>query len=101
MSRHEHDAAKQVLGHRGAKLHTHTVHLERTANKGYIATHQMRDRKGRPPADGQDSERKFALANQAAMLAHLQQHMGDIEPDDGQESPDPADGAPQPPEPGQ
>lgn len=78
-------AAKQILGARGKKLHTHELHLRRTKNKGYIAKHDLADKEGNPPTDGQRSSAEYSLADKKAMLAHLAQHMGDEEPDDAQE----------------
>lgn len=91
-------AVRKILGGKGAKLHTHAMHLRRTANKGYIAKHEMRDSKGQPPKDGQDPEREYSLANKAQMLAHVEQHMGDQpqqDDDDEQQS-----GGAQQPQPG-
>jgi hypothetical protein len=88
-----HHRARRLLGEEGAELHTHEVHIRRAHNKGFIARHDMRDREGHPPTDGQASEREYVLANKAAMLAHLDQHMSD--PDAG-----PPDGGPPPPPPG-
>jgi len=73
---------KRILGGRGKKLHSHEVHLRRTDNKGYVAKHQLRDSQGNPPQDGQRSEAEYALPDKAAMLAHMEQHMGETEPDD-------------------
>lgn len=87
-------AAKKVLGGAGSKLHSHEVHLRRTDNKGYIAKHQLRDKHGNPPQDGQRSEAEYALPNKAAMLAHLEQTMGN-DPQQDDEEPGGAQGAPQ------
>lgn len=84
--------ARKVLGGAGAKLHSHEVHLRRTDNKGYIAHHQLRDKHGNPPSDGQRSEAEYALPDKAAMLAHLEQTMGAEPQGDDEEQPQ---GAPQ------
>lgn len=76
---------KRILGGRGKKLHSHEVHLRRTDNGGYVAKHDLRDRQGHPPSDGQRGEAEYSLADKAAMLAHMDQHMGDAEPDEGDE----------------
>jgi hypothetical protein len=85
-------SAQKILGGSGKKLHTHEVHLRRTKNKGYIARHELRDSKGNPPTDGQRHEAEYALPDKAAMLAHMEQHMGDQqEPDqDDEQQPEPA-----------
>ena len=49
-------AAMKALGGAGKPLHSHEVHLRRTDNGGYVATHHLRDKNGRPPQDGQRSE---------------------------------------------
>lgn len=76
------ESAKKILGGKGKKLHSHEVSVRRTDGKGYIAKHQLRDKRGNPPSDGQRGEAEYALPDKAAMLAHLEQHMGDQEPDD-------------------
>lgn len=73
---------KRILGGRGKKLHSHEVHLRRTDNGAYVARHDLRDNRGNPPMDGQRGEAEYALADKAAMLEHMSQHMGDTEPDD-------------------
>lgn len=75
-------AALQILGGKGKKLHTHEVHLRRAQKGAYIARHELRDKAGNPPQDGQRGEAEYALPDKAAMLAHMQQHMGD-EPQGG------------------
>lgn len=78
--------AAKILGGKGKKLHTHEVHLRRTKNAGYIARHELRDKQGNPPQDGQRGEAEYALPDKAAMLAHMAQHMGDQQqPDDEEE----------------
>jgi hypothetical protein len=72
-------AAKRILGGKGAKLHTHEMHLRRTANKGFIAKHDLRDKHGNSPQDGQKGEAEYSLADKAAMLAHVGQHMDEPE----------------------
>lgn len=90
-----HHRARKLLGEHGSELHTHEMHIRRAHNRGFIARHDMRDPDGRPPDDGQASEREYVLANKAAMLAHVGQHM-----DDGPPPPDDGDGPPPPPPPG-
>lgn len=79
-------AAKQILGGAGKNLHTHEVHVRRTDNKGYIARHDLRDKNGKAPMDGQRSEAEYSLPDKAALMAHMQQHLGD-EPDDDDQEP--------------
>jgi hypothetical protein len=81
------DAAKSILGGKGKQLHTHEIHLRRTRNKGYIARHELRDKAGNPPQDGQRGEAEYSLADKKAMLAHLEQHMGDEPQGDEEEAP--------------
>jgi hypothetical protein len=77
----EADSAAKVLSSKGKKLHTHGMHLRRTAN-GYIAKHELRDSKGQPPQDGQSAEAEYNVANPAELAAHVGQHMGPVEPDE-------------------
>jgi hypothetical protein len=77
-------SAAKVLGSKGKKLHAHGMHIRRTEN-GYVAKHELRDAKGHPPTDGQSSEAEYNIANPAELAAHVQQHMGPVEPDDAQE----------------
>lgn len=84
--------ARRILGGHGRELHTHDMHIRRAHNRGFIARHIMRDSKGQPPDDGQDSEREYVLANKAALLAHVDKHMDEPPPPDD-------DGPPQPPPP--
>lgn len=89
-------AVRKILGGKGKPLHTHEIHLRRTKNKGYIAKHDLRDKDGNAPTDGQRGEAEYALANKAAMLAHVDQHMGGsaTQPgDDEQEDQDQPQGA--------
>jgi hypothetical protein len=72
------EAAKKALGGKGKKLHSHGINLRRTANKGWIANHELRDANGNPPMDGQRGAMEYALPDQAAMLKHLQEHSGEI-----------------------
>jgi hypothetical protein len=69
-------AASAILGSKGEKLHTNGMHLRRTANKGYIAKHELHNEKGQSPQDGQNPSPEYALANHAAMMAHVGEHMG-------------------------
>lgn len=75
------------------------MHIRRTANKGYIARHDLRDARGQPPDDGQRAEMEYAIPDQDALMAHVGRHMGPPEPpeppDEGQEPPEPGE----PPEP--
>lgn len=96
------EQAKRILGHRGRKLHTHELHIRRTANKGYIARHDLRDSKGQPPDDGQRGEAEYAIPDQERLLAHVARHMGPPEPPEPDEQePEPvalADGMTEPAE---
>jgi hypothetical protein len=80
------DAAAKVLGGKGKKLHTHEIHIRRTAEKGkFIANHDLRDKNGNPPQDGQRSSAEYPLSSPQELMAHVQQHMGQEPDDDEQE----------------
>lgn len=75
---------------KGRKLHTHRMHIRKAANGGYIAQHEMADADGNPPSDGQRGDMEYALPDKAALLAHVDEHMGD-----SQEPAEPADEGPE------
>jgi len=77
--------AAKILGEKGKKLRAHEIHVRRTKNKGYIARHELRDKDGNPPSDGQRGEAEYALPDKAAMLAHMGEHMSDEEPDEAEQ----------------
>lgn len=68
--------AKEVLSSKGAKLRTHGMHIRRSANKGYIVSHDMRDQSGKEPMDGQSSSLEYALAGPDELAKHVSEHMG-------------------------
>jgi hypothetical protein len=77
--------ANKILGGKGKQLRTHEVHVRRASDrKGYIAKHDLRDKNGNMPMDGQRADAEYPLMDKAAMLAHMEQHMGD-EPDEDDE----------------
>lgn len=82
-------SAAKILGARGAALKPHEIHVRRTAEKGkFIAKHLLRDKNGNRPTDGQRDEAEYALNSPQELLAHIQQHMGAAQPQDGQEPDD-------------
>jgi hypothetical protein len=73
---------QKILGGKGKKLTAHEIHVRRTAEKGkFIARHILKDKDGNSPMDGQRGEAEYALNNPQELLDHMQQHMGDQEPD--------------------
>ena len=68
-------AAEQILGGKGSKLSTHGMHISRTDNKKYLVRHELRDKQGNPPTDGQRAEATHSLNSPEELLAHVQQHM--------------------------
>lgn len=70
-------AAEKALASKGSKLHTHEMHLRRGTKGGYIAKHDLADENGHPPQDGQSPNAEYPLADHAAMMAHVGEHMGD------------------------
>ena len=79
------ESALKALGGKGKKLHTHEMHIRRTANKGYIALHDLKDALGNHPADGQRPQAEYSLPDHASMMAHVGQHMGEMPEEDGEE----------------
>lgn len=85
-----------MLGAKGKKLRTHSMQIDRTDNKGYIATHQMRDRDGNAPMDGQRSQKVYGLRDHEELAKHVAKHMGPPPPP---EPPDEDEEPGEPPEP--
>jgi hypothetical protein len=52
------------------------MHIRRTANGGYIARHDLRDKEGNPPNDGQRPDAEYGLSNPEELAAHVAEHMG-------------------------
>jgi hypothetical protein len=68
------------------------MHLRRTDNKQYVATHDLRDKHGNAPADGQKATMENSHGTLEELLAAVKQHMGQ-DPDaaeDASEQPAPA-----------
>jgi hypothetical protein len=70
------------------------MHIRRSENKGYISKHELADKDGRPPMDGQKSSKEYTHANMKELLAHVEQHMAQPQPGQDQE-PDTDDQQPQ------
>ena len=79
-------SAAKVLASHGSKLHTHEMHIRRGTKGGYIAKHDLRDNNGRMPQDGQMSDAEYPLADHAAMMAHIGEHMAPMQ--DEEEAPE-------------
>jgi hypothetical protein len=63
------------------------MHIRRTANKGFITKHELGDKEGMPPSDGQRPDAEYSHSNIQELMAHVQQHMQEPEPDaDDQEA---------------
>jgi hypothetical protein len=94
-----------MLGAHGKKLRTHSMQIDRTDNKGFIATHQLRDRDGNPPSDGQRSQKVYGIPTHEELAAHVIKHLGPPQPpeppdeDDEPGPPPPPQAAPPPPPP--
>jgi hypothetical protein len=77
------DAAAKVLGAKGKKLRAHEVHVRRTAEKGkFIARHDLRDKHGNPPMDGQRGEAEYPITSAKELLDHIQKHLGEEDDDE-------------------
>jgi hypothetical protein len=68
-------SAAAILSSKGAKLHTHQMHIRRSANKKYIVEHELADKNGQPPQDGQSATAEHTVDNIAELQAHVGQHM--------------------------
>jgi hypothetical protein len=63
--------AKDVLGSRGEKLHTHEMHIRRIADGKFLVTHDLRNKRGMPPMDGQHDRREHSVDNVKALAEHV------------------------------
>jgi hypothetical protein len=80
------DSAKDVLASKGEKLHVHETNVRRIRDGKFLVTHQMRDKHGHPPSDGQSEKREHSMDNIKDLLAHIQANQPQA--DDQQEQPD-------------
>jgi hypothetical protein len=69
------DSVHKALGGKGKKLHSHEMHIRHADNGGYIARHELRDKHGNPPTDGQKSSLEMQHPDMAALQAAVAQHM--------------------------
>jgi hypothetical protein len=69
------ESAHKVLGSKGAKLHTHEFNIRHADNGGYITRHELRDKNGNHPADGQKSAMEMQHPDMAALQEAVAQHM--------------------------
>jgi hypothetical protein len=93
------ESAAKVLSSKGEKLHTHEMHIRRSDNKGFIAKHDLANKHGAPPSDGQKSSKEYTHSNMKELLANVQQHMQQ-QPDEQDEPEEPQPGQGPMPEPG-
>ena len=63
--------AEDVLSSKGEKLHTHQMSIRRIAEGKFIASHEMRNKRGEPPADPRRSVREHSLDDHKALAAHV------------------------------
>jgi hypothetical protein len=97
------ESAAKVLSSKGEKLHTHEMHIRRSDNKGFIAKHDLANKHGAPPRDGQKSSKEHTHPGMKELLADVQQHMQQpTEPGEPEEpEPEPGQTPPGTPQPGQ
>lgn len=75
------DKAKKMLGGKGKKLITHEMNLKRLEGGKTLARHQLADKHGNPPQDGQKATKEYAL-NPEELGAHVEQHMAPMQDGD-------------------
>ena len=83
-------AAEKILSGKGSKLSTHGIHIKRTDNQKYLVTHDLRDKNGNPPTDGQRPEATHTADSAQELATHIAQHMPLQDPDEQQEPPQPS-----------
>jgi hypothetical protein len=91
--------AKDVLASEGEKLHTHAMHIRRIAEGKYVATHEMRNKRGDPPNDPRRATREHSLDDAKALAQHVEAAMAP-DPDAMDEAGEGPGGPPPPPPPG-
>ena len=74
--------AAQVLAEKGAKLRTHAMSIDRTDNNGYVVSHELRDKEGNMPTDGQRSSKRYHMNNAEELKEHVGKHMGPPSPEE-------------------
>lgn len=67
--------AAKILGGKGKKLHSHAMHLRHADNGGYVSTHDLRDKDGNMPADGQRATAEKIHPDMDALVAAVKEHM--------------------------
>jgi hypothetical protein len=65
------DAAARALSSKGNKLHVHETHIRRIADGKFLVTHDLRDKHGHPPMDGQRDRREHSVDDVKALAAHV------------------------------
>lgn len=99
--------AEDVLGSKGERLHTHQMNIRRIADGKFIAVHEMRNKRGEPPADPRRATREHSLDDRKALARHVEDAMApdpDAEDEAGEGPPPPppgGPGGPPPPPPGE
>lgn len=88
--------AEDVLSSKGEKLHTHQMSIRRIAEGKFIASHEMRNKRGEPPADPRRGLREHSLDDHKQLARHVEAAMAP-DPDAEDEA---GEGAPPPPPPG-
>ena len=67
--------AEDILGGQGEKLHTHAMHIRRIAEGKFVASHEMRNKHGDPPADPRRSNREHSLDDHKQLARHVEAAM--------------------------
>lgn len=81
--------AEDVLGGKGERLHTHAMTIRRIADGKYIASHEMRNKRGDPPADPRRAVREHSLDDHKHLARHVEAAMAP-DPDAEDEAAEPA-----------
>jgi hypothetical protein len=68
-------AAKKALASQGSNLHTHEMHIRHADNGGYIVKHDLKDKNGNPPSDGQRSTMETQHPDADSLHQAIDQHM--------------------------
>lgn len=58
------------------------MNIDRTDNDGYIVSHELRDKNGNPPTDGQRSSKRYHMNSAEELREHVGKHMAPPSPEE-------------------
>jgi hypothetical protein len=80
--------ARRIMGGKGKRLHVQSMNIRRAENQSFIVQHELADRQGNPPIDGQRSHVEYAIPNRESLLAHVAKHVEAADENEPADEPD-------------